>query len=134
MEIYHSVQILCSGMVAGFILFQSAIVAPTVFTVVSEDNRGPLLRRVFPKLFKSVAAMGLFILLLSFVRQPDSWSSYAVGGFTLVSSMLCDGLIPATNQARDSGEDKRFAQLHRLSVLLTLSVLFVNLLWIFIDA
>jgi hypothetical protein len=41
-------------------------------------------------------------------------------------------MIGATNKARDEGNEKRFATLHRVRVLLTISVLAVNLIWIFI--
>jgi hypothetical protein len=41
-------------------------------------------------------------------------------------------MVGATNKARDNGDDKLFATLHRISVVLTMSVLLTNLLWIFI--
>ena len=43
-----------SGLMAGMILFQAALNAPTIFKVFSEEQAGPL-RVIFPKLFLNVA-------------------------------------------------------------------------------
>ncbi len=45
--------------------------------------------------------------------------------------LLCYFIVPATNRARDSGNQKRFSLLHTLSVVSTIAVLLINLLWIF---
>ena len=42
------------------------------------------------------------------------------------------GLIPLTNRSRDEGLQQRFMQLHRLSVLLTVCVLCMNVTTIFL--
>jgi len=43
--------ILISGISAGVILFQSFIVASSIFKVLPEENAGLLLRNLFPKFF-----------------------------------------------------------------------------------
>ena len=133
METYYTGQLLLSGILAGFILFQSAIVAPTVFTVVPEDSRGPLLRALFPKLFKVMVLLGTAFLVCAILRGADSLIGFVVAGLTIASGVVCHAMIPATNQARDSGDDKKFALLHRLSVLFTLGVLFAHLFWSFLE-
>ena len=133
MNTLQSIQILLSGIVTGCIIFQSAIIAPTIFTVVAVDSRGPILRKVFPKLFKLTAVLGLAIFLLGFFRHPESLVSVSVGGFTLLSGVVCDLLVPATNTAKDSGDDAKFAKLHRLSVILTMAALLANMFWVFLD-
>ena len=37
-----------NGLVVGVILFQTAIIAPTVFRGLGPDQAGPFLRKVFP--------------------------------------------------------------------------------------
>ena len=133
MDTIHALQFIVSGLISGFILFQSAIIAPTVFTVVQEESRGPLLRSVFPKLFKATAVLGLLLVVLAFIRQPETVTSYVVGAITIISATVCNVIVPATNLAKDTGDEKKFAQLHRLSVLLTLLVLFLNMFWVFLD-
>lgn len=131
MEIYSSLQILISGLIAGAILFQSGVVAPTIFTKVSEPSRAPFLRSVFPKLFKAITLGGVLFITMTLLSSTASVLVYIVGGYTIFAGVLCDALIPATNKAKDDGDSKKFALLHKISVLLTMAVLLVHLSWIF---
>ena len=49
--------IFLSGLISGMIIFQSALVAPTIFKVIPENQAGPFLRSIFPKLFLTIALM-----------------------------------------------------------------------------
>ena len=126
------IQILISGLICGLILFQSAFVAPTVFRDLPEENRPLILRSLFPKLFKSITVAGILFLIATFLEGSNATIPYVVGAFTLLSGLICNGIIDATNKARDDGNDKLFATFHRISVLLTISVLLINLMWIFV--
>ena len=59
----HEFTILVSGIISGIILFQSAIVAPSVFKTLNADQASPFLRSVFPKLFRLVAILGALALI-----------------------------------------------------------------------
>ena len=50
------------GISAGMIIFQSALNAPTIFKAFSENEAGPFLRLIFPKLFSCV----FFVSVLDF--------------------------------------------------------------------
>ena len=126
------IQALISGLVCGLILFQSVFVAPVVFKELPEENRPIILRSLFPKLFKSIATAGILFTLVTYIEGSNLLLSYLVGLFTFLSGLICHSMIGDTNKARDEGNEKRFATLHRVSVLLTISVLAVNLIWIFI--
>ena len=125
-----SLQILLSGLISGVILFQTAIIAPSVFKVLSSKNAAPFLRAIFPKLFIFVAVLSLVGLVLSLI------SSNALGLIvffvSLLSMLICYYIVPNTNRARDEGNDKAFKKLHSTSVVLTVIVLLSNLLWVFI--
>ena len=125
-----SLQILLSGLISGVILFQTAIIAPSVFKVLSSANAAPFLRTIFPKLFMFVAVLSLVGLVLSLI------SSNALGLIvffvSLLSMLICYYIVPNTNRARDEGNDKVFKKLHSVSVVLTMIVLLSNLLWVFI--
>ena len=125
-----SLQILLSGLISGVILFQTAIIAPSVFKVLSSENAAPFLRTIFPKLFIFVAVLSLVGLVLSLI------SSNALGLIvffvSLLSMLICYYIVPNTNRARDEGNDKVFKKLHSVSVVLTVIVLLSNLLWVFI--
>ena len=132
MDAYSTFLALLSGLIAGMILFQSAVVAPTVFTTLPENARGPFLRSMFPKLFKITSTLGLLFLTIAFVSGQHSLIVYSVGGLTCVSGLICNAIIPATNRAKDTGNNAQFAKLHKVSVILTISVLIINLVWIFL--
>ena len=136
MIISYQLSTLISGIISGMILFQTSIVAPSVFKTLDADSAGPFLRSIFPKLFFIILVLG-FVSLLQAVVFNSSGSNYisqiVVPFLTIVSMAICFFIVPATNRSRDSGNDFMFNWLHRLSVFLTVTVLIVNLGWIFID-
>ena len=117
------ITLLC-GLVAGTIVFHSAIVAPTVFRTLGERDASVFLRTIFPK----------FFLFLTFVNVINFFLALIDGLFgvmvmTAISAVLMGiayGIIPMTNRSRDEGLRQRFAKLHRVSVLLTVAVLSIN--------
>ena len=124
-----NIQILISGLICGVILFQTAIVAPSVFKILKPENAGPFLRSIFPKLFMFVAFLSFAGLILSLISGTDI--SIYVYAFSLIFMSICYYIVPMTNQARDSGDDKTFRNLHTISVVLTMLVLISNLGWMF---
>jgi len=124
-----SLQILLSGLISGVILFQTAIIAPSVFKVLSSNNAGPFLRTVFPKLFMFVAVLSMIGLILSLISSNTLGLIIFFG--SLLSMLICYFIVPVTNRARDEGNDNAFKKLHTVSVVLTMIVLMSNLLWVF---
>ncbi|MDA9636655.1 DUF4149 domain-containing protein [SAR86 cluster bacterium] len=123
--------ILISGIISGIIIFQTAIVAPSVFKSLDPSQASPFLRSIFPKLFRVVSILGAIALVIIFVFKTGSISKYLIFTATLVLPLICGAIVPATNAARDAGNDKDFRILHAISVLLTMLVLILNLTWIF---
>ena len=123
-------QILLSGLICGVIIFQTAIIAPSIFRVLSSDNAGPFLRLIFPKLFMFVSMLSLIGLVLSLI------SSNALGLIVFFGSLLfmliCYYIVPITNRVRDEGNDIAFKRLHTVSVVLTMLVLLSNFFWVFL--
>tara|TARA_B100001989_G_scaffold121384_1_gene85533 strand:+ start:208 stop:597 length:390 start_codon:yes stop_codon:yes gene_type:complete len=124
-----NLQILISGLICGVILFQTAIIAPSIFKVLSPDNAGPFLRTIFPKLFMFVAVLSLAGFVLSLISSNTSGLIVFFG--SLLFMLICYYIVPMTNRARDAGNDNAFKRLHTVSVVLTMIVLLSNLLWIF---
>ena len=114
-----------SGLMAGMILFQAALNAPTIFKVFSEEQAGPFLRVIFPKLFLNVAILSLVGLLIAMI--DDRLSLLFLFFSALLMMSIAYFLVPATNKARDEGRDKSFKYLHLISVILTLFTLTVCL-------
>ena len=124
-----NLQILISGLICGVILFQTAIIAPSIFKVLSPDNAGPFLRTIFPKLFMFVAVLSLAGFVLSLISSNTSGLIVFFG--SLLFMLICYYVVPMTNRARDAGNDNAFKRLHTVSVVLTMIVLLSNLLWVF---
>ena len=121
-----SLYIFLAGLMAGMILFQAALNAPTIFKVYSEEQAGPFLRAIFPKLFLNVAVLSLMGFILSIIG--DRLSLQALFFVSLLFMSISYWIVPATNKARDEGRDKSFKYLHLLSVILTLSTLVLCLI------
>ena len=55
----NNLYLFLAGLMAGMILFQAALNAPTIFKVYSEEQAGPFLIAIFPKLFLNVAVLSV---------------------------------------------------------------------------
>ena len=118
------------GLVAGTIVFHSAIVAPTVFRTLDERDASVFLRTIFPKFFLFLTLINVVNVLLALID-----GQFAVMVMAAISAVLMGiayGIIPMTNRSRDEGNQQRFAKLHRISVLLTVAVLSINVVGAFI--
>tara|TARA_B100000683_G_scaffold235669_1_gene239636 strand:- start:255 stop:656 length:402 start_codon:yes stop_codon:yes gene_type:complete len=131
MDWESSYYIICSGVISGIILFQSSVIAPTVFKTLGPDDTSIFLRKVFPKMFSNIFAFGLLSLLLALKNNQTDTIQMYTSMYTVIGSALCYSIIPATNKATDEKKIKRFKILHTVSVVVTLSILFVNVFWIF---
>ena len=120
-----------SGLMAGMILFQAALNAPTIFKVFSEEQAGPFLRVIFPKLFLNVAILSLVGLVIAIIGNRLNLQLLFFSTLLLMSIAYL--LVPATNKARDEGRDKSFKYLHLTSVILTLFTLIVCLVILVIN-
>ena len=93
--------IFISGISAGIILFQSFIVASSIFKVLPEDNAGILLRNLFPKFFLFLAALSLTGLAIGLVYSLEFFPLIFMQLVNFIFFVICYSLIPATNKARD---------------------------------
>lgn len=120
---------LLAGASLGIIVFQSAVLAPLVFTQLKDGASGPFLRVLFPRFFLILAALGLGSALASYLGDFDR--GVMLGGIALILALTAYVLIPSTNRARDEERKKAFKFLHLASVLLTLGIGTSNLLTLF---
>ena len=118
-----------AGIICGIILFQSSIIAPTVFRVLDLEDAGAFLRKVFPRFFMLIMACSLLMLVLVVLTDGSDKSRFMLPVANLVFSGVSYLVIPATNRAKDDGEEKKFKALHSLTVALTLSMLILNISW-----
>jgi len=121
---------LLAGASLGIIVFQSAVLAPLVFTQLKDGNSGPFLRALFPRFFLILAALGLGSALGSYLGGFDRGA--VLGVIALIFALIAYALIPSTNRARDEDRKKVFRTLHLASVLLTLGIGISNLLMLLV--
>jgi hypothetical protein len=119
---------LLSGVISGMILFQTAIVAPVVFTTLDAENASKFLRKIFPRFFMVIFILGISALIVS--SAILSIQGIIIAAITAISMFISYLVVPATNKARDEERSKAFRRLHTLTVVLTLFTLLANLSWI----
>ncbi|MBJ48721.1 MAG: hypothetical protein CMG59_06105 [Candidatus Marinimicrobia bacterium] len=120
-----------SGFISAIILYQSAVVAGTVFKSLEQSQSRIFLRTIFPKFFKFIFILGLITLLISIITNSHYYQ-YIVSSVTIVFSFACVLIIPMTNRFKDEKNNKMFGYLHTLSVLMTMIILLLNISLIFV--
>lgn len=128
---FDSISIFISGLISGMILFQTSVIAPSVFKTLSEEGASPFLRSIFPKLFLIILVLGAFQSVISVIQASITLT--IIGFITFISMLLAYLIVPATNKARDENDEKSFKRLHLTSVILTVIVLLANIAVIFIN-
>ena len=129
MSLAYDYLIFVAGIISGVILFQSSIIAPTVFRVLDLEDAGAFLRKVFPRFFTLIMACSLLMLILVVLSDSSDKWRFMLPVANLVFSGVSYLVIPATNRAKDDGEQKKFKALHSLTVVLTLLMLILNITW-----
>lgn len=130
----NTVFVLAAGIWIGAIVFQSAVVAPSVFEGLDEDQARRFLRTIFPKFFRLGLGCGVVMATSLAIVSVMSGGSNALTVLAVITAVMlifqaiCLSLVPLINTARDAGPagEERFRRLHRLSVLLTILVLFLG--------
>ncbi len=102
----------------GMFLF-SAGFAAFVFKVLPIAEARFLIRRAFPPFYLFVLGSAAVAAVLCWAL--DRWSAWVLGLIAITTVFARQVLMPAINAATDRGEKRRFAWLHGMSVLLTLS-------------
>ena len=121
----ENINTLLSGIIVGMVVFQSAIIAPTIFVTLDEQNAGKIIRKIFPRLFKLIVLISLIMTINSFIIG-SSFFLKMIYVSTCIFMTINFLIIPTTNKSRDEGNDKKFKFLHTISVLTTMLILFAH--------
>ena len=120
------------GMIVGFILLQTAIVAPTLFKKLDIKDFGVVIRALWPKFFMWLTVFGVASVVDLYFHDDPSVIHYGIAGSTALFALICYLIIPATNRATDEGNQKLFKILHKVSVYLTVIILIANIAYVFV--
>jgi len=111
--------LLITALLFGGMTLYSFGFAAFLFTALPADSAGPLLRRAFPHFYLFVlGASALAGVAAGFVDLRITGVMAAIFVTTLYARQI---LMPAINDASDTGAKQRFARLHGLSVGITLA-------------
>ena len=121
-----ALNIFISGLISGIIIYQSFVVASTVFKSLELKYSSIFLRSIFPKFFTLISILGFICLVLNIIYSV-SFYQFVVSGLTVVLATICYVIIPATNKATDDKDKNKFRLLHTVSVVLTLIILILHI-------
>lgn len=121
-----ALNIFISGLISGIIIYQSFVVASTVFKSLELKYSSIFLRSIFPKFFTLISILGFICLVLNIIYSA-SFYQFIVSGLTVVLATICYVIIPATNKATDDKNKNKFRLLHTVSVVLTLIILILHI-------
>ena len=127
---YYSLSLLATSFIIGFILFQVGLNTSVILTKLNPENASVVLRSIFPRFFMSIFAFSLISFVSLLLASIDGLVFY-ISTATILLSGACYFIIPATNNARDNGNDRLFSVYHNLSVVSTLTMLVINLISFF---
>lgn len=125
------INLLFHGIIVGIIIFQTSVIAPSVFKTVNSEETSKFLRIIFPKFFILIFVLGAMSLIVELLYEKNI-STISISVLTVLMALLCYIIIPSTNSATDEGDKKKFKKLHSISVFTTLGILLLNILIFFI--
>ena len=125
------INLLFHGIIVGIIIFQTSVIAPSVFKTVNSEETSKFLRIIFPKFFILIFVLGAMSLIVELLYEKNI-STISISILTVLMALLCYIIIPSTNSATDEGDKKKFKKLHSMSVFTTLGILLLNILVFFI--
>ncbi|MEM7059383.1 MAG: DUF4149 domain-containing protein [Pseudomonadota bacterium] len=102
----------------GMVLYAFGFAA-FLFTALPAETAGPTIRKAFPHFYLFVIGVALIASVL--VWAHDHLAGALLAGIVVTTIPTRQILMPAINHATDTGQKRRFAWLHGLSVLITLA-------------
>ena len=127
---HELISLLANGLIVGFITFQVVINTAIIFTKLDAENASVVLRAIFPKFFLTIFVLS-FISFISLYLSSNKGLVLNLSAITIILAGICFFIIPATNDARDMGNDRLFSIYHNISVFSTLIILVINLISFF---
>ena len=107
-----------STIILGTMLFFSFVVAPITFRSLNEENARMFIRKIFPYYYNVNLAISSFVLIFFIFLKIFSLDFYLILSVVVLFAVSNFILMPLINKYRDGNQDKRFKQLHFISVLI----------------
>ena len=117
-EIITKLSVYMTSVIFGIMLFFSFVVAPVTFTALNEENARKFIRKIFPYYYNVNIAISSFVLIFFIFLKIFSLDFYLILSVAVLFAVSNFILMPLINKYRDENQDKRFKQLHFISVLI----------------
>ena len=117
-EIITKLSVYMTSIIFGIMLFFSFVVAPVTFTALNEENARKFIRKIFPYYYNVNLAIGSFVLIFFIFLKIFSLDFYLILSVSVLFAVSNFILMPLINKYRDENQDKRFKQLHFISVVI----------------
>ena len=121
--------LIISSAIASLILFQSLIVAPYINGLLKKEDASVFLRVIWPKFFVMIGTLGLLGFGAEILNSEILFSFFFLSGSLMM--LLCYLITASINKAKDNSKLSLWKLLHSLTIVLTLAVLILNLLFIY---
>ena len=123
------ISLIISSAIASLILFQSLIVAPYINGLLKKEDASVFLRVIWPKFFIMIGTLGLLGFGAEILNSEMLFSFFFLSGSLMM--LLCYLVTESINKAKDNSKLSLWKLLHSLTIILTLAVLILNLLFIY---
>ena len=120
---------LISGVIIAMILFQSILIAPAINKLIPLNDASIFLRDIWPKFFVMIGTLGLLGFGAEILNSEMLFSFFFLSGSLMM--LLCYLITASINKAKDNSKLSLWKLLHSLTIILTLAVLILNLLFIY---
>ena len=117
-EIITKLSVYMTSVIFGIMLFFSFVVAPVTFTALNEENARKFIRKIFPYYYNVNLAISSFVLIFFIFLKIFSLDFYLILSVAVLFAVSNFILMPLINKYRDENQDKRFKQLHFISVVI----------------
>ena len=123
------ISLIISSAIISLILFQSLIVAPYINGLLKKEDASVFLRVIWPKFFVMIGTLGLLGFGAEILNSEMLFSFFFLSGSLMM--LLCYLITASINKAKDNSKLSLWKLLHSLTIILTLAVLILNLLFIY---
>ena len=123
------ISLIISSAIASLTLFQSLIVAPYINGLLKKEDASVFLRVIWPKFFVMIGTLGLLGFGAEILNSEMLFSFFFLSGSLMM--LLCYLVTASINKAKDNSKLSLWKLLHSLTIILTLAVLILNLLFIY---
>ena len=121
--------LILSSLIVGIILFQSALIAPSINKLINTADASILLRFIWPKFFLIIAIISLASFVICLIYSSLDFFKYlSFASFLLM--LTCYLITPTINEAKDSLNEQLWTVLHLSTIVITLATLILNILMI----